>query len=100
MLEAFRRGWSDPSFGPVRTYERLKRITEMNDGGPVYPSGDQNWKGEPGMMLRDWLAGKALTLIDRNLSRRDANLSHEAIAKEAYLIADAMIKSREASCPT
>lgn len=43
------------------------------------------------------LAGMALTLIDGNLSRRGANLSHEMIARESLAIADAIIAASQSA---
>lgn len=79
-----------------------------NDGGPAFPSGDQNWKGEPGMMLRDWLAGQALVGMlsrhqhgladpDTNQAPRNAREGMTFAARQAYGFADAMLKAREAS---
>jgi hypothetical protein len=85
-------------------------MARIDDGGPAFPVEIQVSKmsdgslkaervGTPGMSLRDWFAGQALALIDGNLSRREANLSHEAIGKEAYAIADAMLAARKAAQP-
>lgn len=50
---------------------------------------------ESGMSLLDFFAAKALVLIDNNLTRREINMSFEAVAKTAYDIAAAMLAERE-----
>ena len=62
-------------------------------GGPAFPfefRDDGNPSvSSPGMTLRDWFAGQAIT----NLSG-DVN-DTEGLAREAYKIADALLKERE-----
>jgi hypothetical protein len=83
--------------------------TEMieRDGGPAFPTtGETDAFGEnlyaftPGMTLRDWFAGQALNGMlshqRRYVPRSGASVNwHEAIAEEAYEIADAMLAKRE-----
>jgi hypothetical protein len=52
----------------------------------------------PGMTLRDWFAGQALTpLVDRFCDRLD--IAPTALANLAYMYADAMIAEREKTKP-
>ena len=61
----------------------------------AFPNEGFNGWGEPqqGMLLRDWFAGKALQGICA--SGPDADLSDDFLAREAYNLADAMMKARE-----
>ncbi len=63
-----------------------------NDGGPAYHWREEDGQGgfvdHPGMTLRDWMAGMALTG-----SRAEAPPS--VIASSCYAIADAMLAVRE-----
>ena len=67
----------------------------MKDGGPAFPSTFQNYKGDyvrdAGMSLRDYFAGQAVT----GWLATAVNLSSETNeAKQAYKLADAMLKER------
>lgn len=71
-------------------------MSNTNTGGPAfpfpaytYPNGEIN-HGEGGMTLRDYFASKAMqTLAEK--------YSHEGdVSRNAYKIADAMLKEREA----
>lgn len=84
-------------------------MTEKNNGGPAFPAeifipaeaGHPEACGRfdhreamPGMSLRDWFAGQALTgLIHRGFTEL-GNAEH-AYAQLAYKYADAMLKARE-----
>ena len=57
-----------------------------NTGGPAFPAPDHD-----GMTLRDYFAAKAMQAL---LTRRP--LSGGEVARDAYIIADAMLKAREA----
>ena len=77
-------------------------MSKINDGGPAFPSpqcGD--WAPEYGMSLRDRIAIEALGGMLAHPTRykpRDAFQHwHAAISEEAYELADAMLKQREAS---
>ena len=73
----------------------------MSNKQPAYP---QAWEFEgndgttyrvhsdPGMSLRDWFAGQVLGAV---CSKRDFNYSDD-VATWAYVIADAMMKARDA----
>jgi len=68
-------------------------MSNTNTGGqafPHYPAAEY----QPGMTLRDYFAAKAMQGFCGNPANRDA-LPNE-IARGAYLVADAMLKAREA----
>lgn len=68
------------------------------DGGPAFPlpntqqHGDAVlFYGKPGMSLRDWFAGMALQGLLANMN----NALHDSWARDAYNMADAMLKARQ-----
>jgi hypothetical protein len=69
----------------------------IKDGGPAFPStiqyfpDDKNADEEKGMTLRDHFAGLAMQGL---LTRKPMSGAEQA--HEAYKIADAMLKAREA----
>jgi hypothetical protein len=66
----------------------------IEDGGPAFPcEGGVNsgLYAAPGMSLRDWFAGQALTAINSYWSDEE---TRETFARNAYQMADAMIKAR------
>ena len=77
--------------------EEDARMTQ-NDGGPAFgamstsPAGDVYH--EPGMSLRDWFAGQALSAIIIG-NRADSSSLTIGAAKDAYSVADAMLAARE-----
>ena len=65
-----------------------------NTGGPAFPiviDIGQGVEWHKGMTLRDYFAAKAMQAL---LTRRP--LSGGEVARDAYIIADAMLKAREA----
>jgi hypothetical protein len=60
---------------------------KKNDGGQAFPRSS----GLPGMSLRDWFAGQALTGFAANTV--DDKYTAQ-LAKSAYAIADAMLAER------
>jgi hypothetical protein len=65
----------------------------INDGGPAFPTMDPNEHYRlMGMTLRDYFAAAALS----SRGMYGANIRENAVAKECYIIADAMLKAREA----
>ena len=66
-------------------------MSTINDGGPAFPSSHPVFP-ENGMTLRDWFASQALVGL---VGRAETN-DGLAIAKDAYVIADAMLAAREA----
>jgi hypothetical protein len=85
-------------------------MSTKNDGGPAFPRYSEDpWKRGTitgGMALRDWFAGQALSQARDQLFEaeivamfgpRAQNIRREEIiAADAYAIADAMLKAREA----
>ena len=68
----------------------------MNTGGPAFPTSADNGHStnQDGMTLRDYFAAKAMQSIN---SRPDYDdVPAEFIAQDAYALADAMLKAREA----
>ena len=75
--------------------------TEINDGGPAFPH-IANWPDKvcndlnaPGMSLRDWFAGMALSGIQANPKNAQTDITEDS--KLAYETADAMLVEREKS---
>lgn len=71
-------------------------------GGPAFPREDYQCNGaagslgQEGMTLRDYLAAKAMNGILSNPGQLD-NVNDEVarwVARDAYLVADAMLKAR------
>lgn len=80
------------NFDPVRI---------PDDGGPAFPGSVRDSRKkltrEPGMSLRDWFAGKAMTAFYSSFDARDAMTTPSdllADAKMFYDIADAMLEVR------
>lgn len=76
---------------------------KIDDGGPAYPviaTRTQIYISD-GMTLRDWFAGQAINGMLSHSTRyrpyqKDRGLYwHDAIAYEAYELADAMIAARK-----
>jgi len=68
-------------------------MSEIKDGGPAFPPNGE-WKDHQGMTLRDYFAAKAMQgyvpiQIDNDWSDTD-------VAKYSYMLADAMLRAREA----
>jgi hypothetical protein len=68
-------------------------------GGPAFPAGERfegvdGWQTEPGMTLRDYFAAKAM----QSFAVHEATMqwSNDRLATEAYDLADAMLKARDA----
>ena len=62
----------------------------QTDGGPAFPiKGPVMTSDEQGMSLRDYLAAKAMQALAQKGNYFDAT------AKQAYMIADAMLKARD-----
>lgn len=78
----------------------------INNGGQAFPltftdPADQKTYGITGMTLRDYFAAAALTgLIEHSQTKKGRNhpeASTECLAKNAYAVADSMLKAREAN---
>lgn len=63
-------------------------MTNVNTGGPAFPTVAGQVVYSNGMSLRDWFAGQWLA------AGHHANLSAKDAADQAYEIADAMLKAR------
>jgi len=66
----------------------------INDGGPAFPTDSEHQSGphtwhSAGMTLRDYFAAKAMQALARSGNYFDAT------ARQAYMIADAMLRERE-----
>jgi hypothetical protein len=65
-------------------------MSNTNTGGPAFPTATLAQKTEGGMTLRDYFAAKAMQGLTQKYS-------HEGdISRNAYKIADAMLKARDA----
>lgn len=74
-------------------------MSTINDGGPAFPGTEANGlnSGWSGLSLRDYFAAKVLpTIYDDSLGGPDWR---DAVANEAYQLADAMLKAREQKVP-
>lgn len=81
-------------------------MSAQGDGGPAFPVAEQRdadmngiVEGHPGMSLRDWFAGQALTLCAMAVVGRtikgESIPSHDDVAVDCYKFADAMLKARQ-----
>jgi hypothetical protein len=74
-------------------------MSNTNTGGPAFPA-----HGYEGMTLRDYFAAKAMQSIlpsyqnvfDDETGSDDDPTFPELLAKDAYIMADAMLKARQA----
>lgn len=70
-----------------------------DDGGPAFPHQPQDRQGypcaehAPGMSIRDWFAGMALSSMDYGWFGSSTRIRE--MAEESYNIADAMIAERK-----
>ena len=62
-----------------------------NTGGPAFPCPTISIGQHQGMTLRDYFAAKAMEGLLAN-----DNIDAQQIAKAAYIMADAMLKARDA----
>ncbi|NBW38858.1 MAG: hypothetical protein EBR30_28355 [Cytophagia bacterium] len=65
-----------------------KNAKTPTDGGAAFPVA-HSYLIQPGMSLRDYFAGKAMQALAQGNY-------FDATARQAYMIADAMLKAREA----
>jgi hypothetical protein len=68
-------------------------MNNTNTGGPAFPH-ETNSMTHSGMTLRDYFAAKAMQSMNGRQDYLDAPAS--AIALDAYALADAMLKARQA----
>ena len=69
----------------------------LDDGGPAFPLTINNGPDKfsiclPGMTLRDWFAGQALSGVISNL---EDGVRDDDIVNACYLMADAMLARRK-----
>jgi hypothetical protein len=72
-------------------------MTERDTGGPAFPDGSTNPWGVPeksGMTLRDYFAAAMVSSGTVFKNGRPAD-TPEAVARQAYELADAMLEARE-----
>jgi hypothetical protein len=67
-------------------------MSNTNTGGAAFPN--PHFRNANGMRLRDYFAAKAMQSMNSRQDYLDAPAS--AIALDAYALADAMLKAREA----
>jgi len=93
-------------------------MNKINDGGPAFPVWELNGHGQPemtgfGLSVRDYFAAKAMAALiaepvsegwpstvahwATQLQRHTQMSGPEIVAHVAYMMADAMLKAREAS---
>ena len=69
----------------------------VNTGGPAFPTPTHNLNND-GMTLRDYFAAKAMQTLLGSEYTSEHGLHEgwmDAMAHEAYMVADAMLKQRE-----
>jgi hypothetical protein len=72
-------------------------MAEMKNGGPAFPcegtvAGQEvSWTG---MTLRDYFAAQSISAFALDMS--DPDITFDDVAQNAYRLADAMLKAREA----
>ena len=72
-------------------------MSNTNTGGPAFPfwSDSGGLAGHAGMTLRDYFASSFVASVHVFVSLSAGNTPDE-VAKQAYALADAMLKAREA----
>ena len=75
----------------------MKQETKINTGGEAFPrTCDTYSQGSSGMTLRDYFAGQALSGLCCGFDKGAIPLVQlKQIAEDCYLMADAMLASRE-----
>jgi hypothetical protein len=70
-------------------------MSEIKDE-PAFPMvWDGNTRGDAyGMTLRDYFAAKSITSV---MTRHGSNFDEDLVASECFVLADAMLRAREAS---
>jgi hypothetical protein len=72
-------------------------LSEIEDGGPAFPSAYGSTNGNDGLTMRDYFAAQAMVQAYSAwmAESRSVNMSSFNMAVECYIIADAMLKARE-----
>ncbi len=90
-----------PTISKMETVELVNNGGSMPDktGGAAFPASghpDMQFVAQEGMSLRDYLAAKAMNGIIANNAMIDTSTDQtlEWVAKNAYQMADAMLKAR------
>lgn len=70
---------------------------DKNNGGPAFPIGSGDMRDPVGISVRDYFAAKAMQAIVQSPDAYEIDTipGGEAIAANAYDIADAMLRARE-----
>ena len=70
-------------------------MSNTNTGGPAFPS---PYDDDEGMTLRDYFAAKAMQGLLAGSGDEDGYVGYDAdaLAAQVYVMADAMLKAREA----
>jgi hypothetical protein len=76
-------------------------MSNTNTGGPAFPAGERfegvdGWHTEPGMTLRDYFAAKAMLVYFQGPDIKVIAKHPDAIASWCYIMADSMLKARQA----
>jgi hypothetical protein len=71
-------------------------MSTIKDGGPAFPR-DHASDGHNGMTMRDYFAAKAMQsmVVGPDVVCRPGEKPENAVARLAYVMADAMLKARE-----
>ena len=72
-------------------YDLAMRLTDADAGGPAFPGSGPSYPQPSGMTLRDYFAAKVVQTMCEEVSRYD---QFQAVAKDAYKMADAMLEAR------
>lgn len=77
-------------------------MSKIDDGGPAFPVVDEDGLASRGMTLRDYIATQAAPAFVKAAIRGALELegnetNGEAIARNAYMLADAMLAARGAA---
>lgn len=76
--------------------ESNKASEKIYDGGPAFPNPNYQDNSIRGMSLRDYFAGQTLVGIMTTQKDYEAEINYATASECCYMIADAMLKAREA----
>jgi hypothetical protein len=71
-------------------------MNNTNTGGPAFPIGSGDMRDPTGMTLRDYFAAKAMVFYFAGPDAKVISKQPYAIARWCYIMADEMLKAREA----